>query len=94
MQAAVLQAERQDNIKSIRFPDYIPPPEPNDDLRQLAKALGGFSDSLGTLTDTGIKFEKQREEDAKLHAESCGPGPAIRSVWRLRRANSKPRAGS
>ena len=70
MQAAVLQAERQDNIKSIRFPDYIPPPEPNDDLRQLAKALGGFSDSLGTLADTGIKFEKQREEDAKLHAES------------------------
>ena len=70
MQAAVLQAERQDSLKSIRFPQYIPPPQPNDDLRQLAKALGGFSSSLGTLTEAGIEFGKQREEEAKEHAQA------------------------
>ena len=70
MQAAVLQAERQDNLKSIRFPQYIPPPQPNDDLRQLAKALGTFSSSLGTLTEVGIEFGKQREEEAKEHAQA------------------------
>ena len=70
MQAAVLQAERQDSLKSIRFPQYIPPPQPNDDLRQLAKALGTFSSSLGTLTETSIEFGKQREEEAKEHAQA------------------------
>lgn len=70
MQAAVLQAERQDSLKSIRFPQYIPPPQPNDDLRQLAKSLGTFSSSLGTLTEVGIEFGKQREEEAKEHAQA------------------------
>ena len=70
MQAAVLQAERQDSLKSIRFPQYIPPPQPNDDLRQLAKSLGTFSSSLGTLTEAGIEFGKQREEEAKEHAQA------------------------
>ena len=70
MQAAVLQAERQDSLKSIRFPQYIPPPQPNDDLRQLAKSLGTFSSSLGALTEAGIEFGKQREEEAKEHAQA------------------------
>tara|TARA_R100000458_G_C8276367_1_gene251663 strand:+ start:467 stop:3388 length:2922 start_codon:yes stop_codon:yes gene_type:complete len=70
MQAAVLQAERQDSLKSIRFPQYIPPPQPNDDLRQLAKSLGTFSTSLGALTEAGIEFGKQREEEAKEHAQA------------------------
>ena len=66
----MLQAERQDSLKSIRFPQYIPPPQPNDDLRQLAKSLGTFSTSLGALTEAGIEFGKQREEEAKEHAQA------------------------
>ena len=70
MQAAVLQAERQDTLKNIQFPAYVPPPEPSGDLRALTKALGQFSSSLGSLTEQGIEFERQQEKDAQLHAES------------------------
>lgn len=70
MQAAVLQAERQDTLKSIQFPAYVPPPEPSGDLRALTKALGGFSTSLGTLVEGGIQLEQVRNNEAKEHAQA------------------------
>jgi len=70
MQAAVLQAERQDTLKNIQFPAYVPPPEPSGDLRALTKALGGFSSSLGTLVEGGIQLEQVRNNEAKEHAQA------------------------
>ena len=71
MQAAVLQAEKQDNIKSIRFPTtFRPEPTGISDLQRLATSL---ADALATILAASLTRESilsNQERDAKLHAES------------------------
>ena len=70
MRVAILQAEKQDQLKNIQFPAYVRPPEPSGDMDRLAKSLGIVSTELGRLTTAGIEFEKGREERTRQHAQA------------------------
>lgn len=46
-------------------------PAPNGDMAALAKALGGFNDTLATVSESYVEYQKQQEAAAKLRGEAA-----------------------